>query len=594
MSQVFRATPPDATTNILQDNIDQINNDESLRSLFSGTSFPTSPAPVIGQPCYRTDEKLLYIYTADGWVEASQIGSIPNEVKVARGIQNSLNSRLSVSLNDDGSLKSPATANVSEWKETGLAVTRVDGTSFEVDTDQTAIFTKYRKLKVNTESSHVIMHVTDTIYDSINDKTIVYVSEFLPATITSVDYGLVQNSVPAQYVVGPGTSTDGGFAVFDGIDGNRLKNAEFQPIKGPDSSIDGGIAVFDGTDGKSLKVAGSKLSSCYERGSIPSIKGTLTAADRYTWVSPAGGLNVGINGNIYTLTGQVELNLNNSSSWDSISPDYTIAANRAGKDFYVYACQPSSGYAPVLILSANSTYPAGYTADTSRKIGGFHCLCANVGTISGHPLSNFVAGDILPLSVWDLLHRPKTASPEGMVWCPSANIWVDIYLQSGTGSTTASAYGATITDTRTWMDHVDDLGAVGKRLLNDAEFQLIAAGGNEKTNIQGSADPGTTGGHVDTAGRRMISSIGCEDCAGAMWQWLSDQSYRSDGTEWSWKDLPGGKGNIYVQGTYGDVKLLAGGGWADGANCGSRCRVAYYYRWGAVSNNGARGAAEPM
>lgn len=255
MSQVFRATPPDATTNILQDNIDQINNDESLRSLFSGTSFPTSPAPVIGQPCYRTDEKLLYIYTAGGWVEASQIGSIPNEVKVARGIQNSLNSRLSVSLNEDGSLKNPTTANVSEWKETGLAVTRVDGTSFEVDTDQTAIFTKYRKLKVNTESSHVIMHVTDTIYDSINDKTIVYVSEFLPATLASVDYGLVQNSVPAQYVVGPDSSADGGFAVFDGTDGKAIKDAGFSPIKGPDTSVDGGIAVFDGTDGNRLKNA---------------------------------------------------------------------------------------------------------------------------------------------------------------------------------------------------------------------------------------------------------------------------------------------------------------------------------------------------
>ena len=565
MSQVYRATPPDATTNILQDNIDQINNDEALRSLFSGTSFPTSPAPVIGQPCYRTDEKLLYIYTADGWVEASQIGSIPNEVKVARGIQNSLNSRLSVSLNDDGSLKSPATANVSEWKETGLAVTRVDGTSFEVDTDQTAIFTKYRKLKVNTESSHVIMHVTDTIYDSINDKTIVYVSEFLPATITSVDYGLVQNSVPAQYVVGP------------------------------DSSIDGGIAVFDGTDGKVLKVAGSKLSSCYERGSIPSIKGTLAAADRYTWVSPAGGLNVGINGNIYTLTGQVELNLSNSTSWDSISPDYTIAANRAGKDFYVYACQPQDGYAPVLILSANSTYPTGYTADTSRKIGGFHCLCLSVGTISGHPLSGFVTGDILPLSVWDLLHRPKTASPEGMVWCPSANIWVDIYLQSGTGSTTASAYGATITDTRTWMDHVDDLAAVNKRLLDDGEFQVIAAGGNEETNIAGSSDPGTTGGHVDTAGRRIISFVGCEDCAGVMYQWLSDQSYRYDGTtSFGWYDLPGGKGDIYIQGNNADVKLRAGGAWDLGANCGSRCRRASSFRWSTYSHYGARGAAEPM
>ncbi len=401
----------------------------------------------------------------------------------------------------------------------------------------------------------------------------------------------------AGYVVGPDSAVDGSIPVFDGITGKVVKDSGFVPEQfttGPDSSIDGGIAVFDGTDGKVLKVSGSKLSSCYERGYTPSIKGTSTDADRYTWLSPAGGLNVGINGTVYTLTSQVELDLSNSEHWDITSPDYTVAANRAGKDFYVYACQPSSGYAPVLILSANSTYPTGYTADTSRKIGGFHCLCLSVGTISGHPLSGFVTGDILPLSVWDLLHRPKTASPEGMVWSESANIWVDIYLQSGTGSTTASAYGATITDTRTWMDHVDDLGAVGKRLLDDGEFQKIAAGGNEKTNIQGSTDPGTTGGHVDTAGRRMISSIGCEDCAGVMYQWLSDQSYRSDGTTWSWKDLPGEKGNIYTQGTYGDVKLRAGGAWANGAYCGSRCRYASVYRWVASSDDGARGAAESM
>jgi len=69
MSQIFRATRPTASTNILQDNIDQIDNDNTLRSMFSGDSFPTNPAPVLGQPCYRTDQKKLYIYTADGWVE---------------------------------------------------------------------------------------------------------------------------------------------------------------------------------------------------------------------------------------------------------------------------------------------------------------------------------------------------------------------------------------------------------------------------------------------------------------------------------------------------------------------------------------------
>jgi hypothetical protein len=327
---------------------------------------------------------------------------------------------------------------------------------------------------------------------------------------------------------------------------------------------------------------------------VPSIKGTSVAADRYTWVSPSGGLVVGINGAVYALASQTELDLSNSAHWDTTSTDYTVAANRKGKDFYVYACEPASGNVPDLVLSANSTYPAGYTATTSRKIGGFHCLCADVGTISGHPLSGFVAGDILPLSVWDLQHRPKSAPPEGMVWCADANIWVDIYLQSGTGDTTASAYGATITDTRTWMDHVDDLGAVGKRLLDDGEFQKIAAGGNEETNIAGSADPGTTGGHNDTSGRRMVSSIGCEDCAGVMYQWLSDQSYRYSGTtSFAWVDLPGGKGDIYIQGSTADVKLRAGGSWGAGASCGSRCRIADGYRWAPGSGGGARGAAEP-
>ena len=67
--QIFRETRPTAETNILQDNIEQIDNDNTLRSMFSGDSFPTNPAPMVGQPCYRTDLKKLFVYTADGWVE---------------------------------------------------------------------------------------------------------------------------------------------------------------------------------------------------------------------------------------------------------------------------------------------------------------------------------------------------------------------------------------------------------------------------------------------------------------------------------------------------------------------------------------------
>jgi hypothetical protein len=75
---------------------------------------------------------------------------------------------------------------------------------------------------------------------------------------------------------------------------------------------------------------------------------------------------------------------------------------------------------------------------------------------------------------------------------------------------------------------VDDGAAVVKRLLNDAETQTAMEGSNQQTNILASADPVTTGPHIDTAGRRMISNIGLEDGCGVMYQWLSDQSYRFD------------------------------------------------------------------
>jgi hypothetical protein len=79
-----------------------------------------------------------------------------------------------------------------------------------------------------------------------------------------------------------------------------------------------------------------------------------------------------------------------------------------------------------------------------------------------------------------------------------------------------------------------------------------------------------------------------------MWQWLSDQSYRYDGTGFSWKDLPGGKGDIDTQGTSGDIKLRAGGNWGAGAHCGSRGRSASNPRWITYAASAARGAAEPV
>jgi hypothetical protein len=423
-----------------------------------------------------------------------------------------------------------------------------------------------------------------------------------------------------------------------------------------------------------------------------------------------------------------------------LDTDLDTGSKVAGTDYYVYAVTDGSTLS--FKLSLASTYPAGYDATTSRKIGGFHTLSVAAGTIAGHTLTGYAQTDVLPASIWDLKHRARCGNNAGMTYDAKLGLWVDIYLASGTGSNTLSVNGGTISDSRDWMDVVDDGGAVGKRLLTDMEFQLCTAGSNEETNIAGSADPVTTGGHVDTAGRRMISNSGGEDMCGVMWQWLLDQSYRydTDGTmaaasktltvthvaspggtplyvkygtagrpylccnmatdtvdkwltfgsamtlmvkhdvdaatggyqlyfdedatqpsrllcalpggkseyldtsdpnyplkitynaapgtpgvainyddgaderlefisptaangtvdlasyacSWAYYNLPGSKGSLYKQSSYGDVKLRAGGYWGGGTRCGLRSRVADTSRWSTDVGLGARFASEPL
>jgi hypothetical protein len=69
-------------------------------------------------------------------------------------------------------------------------------------------------------------------------------------------------------------------------------------------------------------------------------------------------LTVNINKSGYVLNSALELDLSDASNWDdTTTTDWTVASNRAGKDFYVYACTPASGTDPDFILSANSTIP---------------------------------------------------------------------------------------------------------------------------------------------------------------------------------------------------------------------------------------------
>lgn len=210
----------------------------------------------------------------------------------------------------------------------------------------------------------------------------------------------------------------------------------------------------------------------------------------------------------------------------------------------------------------------------------------NVGTVA-HPLSGFEANDILPESVWCLTFHPACASYDGMVYDRDCDIAVDIYLQSGQGKATRSAFGATHTVSRQQWNHEEDMRAVGKRLLKNREFTSIASGSNERTNIQGDSDKTTVGGHVDTAGRRMISFIGCEECCGYLTQWLDELCGAVSATDWANNDGQGSFGQQF----WNNNCLHAGGNWVCSSLCGSRCRDSSYVLSTADAAIGGRGSA---
>ena len=295
-------------------------------------------------------------------------------------------------------------------------------------------------------------------------------------------------------------------------------------------------------------------------------------------------MRININGEAYISTRNVTLNTS------------TLGENLAGKDVYIYALA-GSGTEPDFVLSLNSTVPTGYTAENSRKIGGFHCLCKDVGVIEGHTLSGYVAGDILPATRWDLEHRPK-GNPEGFAYEELTDCWIAIYLPSWDGTKLVSVYNGVIADgssTKKWHGEAfyEQFAKQGMRLVWRHEFQMGAKGSNEQTSIQGSSDPNTTGGHVDTAGRRMISNIGLEDCCGVLWQFSMDLGF-AGGSGWTNSVYNSSVDDRSYGQTYGTLyRLLLGSFWNDGAFCGSRSAacadssavVNVYYS--------SRGASEP-
>ena len=200
------------------------------------------------------------------------------------------------------------------------------------------------------------------------------------------------------------------------------------------------------------------------------------------------------------------------------------------------------------------------------------------------------------------------------MYVPSLDFWCDIYLQSGSGTNTRSAYQGAITRNRQYVDLVEDQFCVKKELLDDGEFAAAMLGSNEQTSVAGSNEAGATsggaGGRVDTAGRRMISIYGVEEGCGSVWQSLRTTAaggadgaiygQTADTPTYGWLTLTtsshGPNGQAGGKGSFSGLAgfLQAGGAWNSSTMSGSRSRHASNSRSYAAMHLGGRGRSHAV
>ena len=304
------------------------------------------------------------------------------------------------------------------------------------------------------------------------------------------------------------------------------------------------------------------------------------------------------------------------------------AAFAVGSDYYVYICDSrQDAQDEQYIISLNSTYPSGWNASNSRKIGGFHYgRCRKIndnmqpvnssGAIFGTGWESAVSNGIVPRSVWTLGHRPK-CSPEGMVYL-GGGTWVDIYLNSDDGAQgLKSEYNCapmTGTEGMNWYTFTERLMKSGKRMPDYSEFCAYAFGspqGLDGANTNAwtattNTGRGTTGSVVNA-----VSAVGCVDAVGRVWEWLNDLITRAEHATnaeyhptaaWGWdKKSPlrdnatkYDVGNIYQYYAYSLAALFAGGHWNHGVHAGARAVDCAAYPWIVAAYLGVRGACDSM
>jgi len=317
---------------------------------------------------------------------------------------------------------------------------------------------------------------------------------------------------------------------------------------------------------------------------------------------PAGMINIGGNGKGYLQAAQTAFD-----PFAAANRDASFTALTIGDDIYLYAVGQATGYVKI-ICSKNATAPTGYTAASSRKVGGFH-----VGRT--RPMAQRFAAayvptvGIVPNSVWDLGHRPK-ASPEGMaefapgqwgmIYLPSviSGAWPDVVFGSRYNAAPVRSTGG-----YNELDTHRGIHAAGMREPTFSEWLMMSYGapqGADANNDTAWSATTNTGPCNTGAVAKSVSCANFVDTVGNLWERLSghfDIGSSTNAYVWDATVVNTGQDSAYGRGQVYHVAwryAIAGGSWNEGVHCGSRTLTANANAWRAGGDVTTRGVSDSL
>lgn len=162
---------------------------QALATESSGATEPTTSYPYQRWNDTTNMKRKIRNGANTAWIILGNLDEA--EVVNARGTKSTLDQRLDVALNEDGTLKAATTLNPSQWYKPSLTFTYVSTTSFKVNGDQTDIYKSIRRLKINLTASVVYSEVISASFASgPNETTIIILDAVLNNTLVDVEHSL--------------------------------------------------------------------------------------------------------------------------------------------------------------------------------------------------------------------------------------------------------------------------------------------------------------------------------------------------------------------------------------------------------------------